>query len=272
MNMVPHGEYTVYTKQGDQWVRQGVLASDRFFRTHELELNVEAGTKTLEVRIEQKGDGMAHLDSVLLNGQPPGTIAEHGKATLEKLSTNDFDVIDASGKTFDLSFDTSGSKVAKLALTGRVKAERIAGRSFKFPASNLYQPMNEASQFYSYRLGSDQGSLRVDGDLSTESLGSPFFRERSLPGTGHPSGDTFGWVSDDGKNLYVAIDFTADNTMDGDKDFAAVYAKTAHGLKEFKVSVPDQAYGRPGFTYTKKVAYQHKTYEFSIPLNERRCG
>jgi hypothetical protein len=66
--------------------------------------------------------------------------------------------------------------------------------------------------------------------------------------------------------LYVAIDFTPDNTFDGDADYTKVYVKTNSGVKEFKVSVPETTWGQQFFTYTDKVSYQHKVYEYQIPL------
>lgn len=97
---------------------------------------------------------------------------------------------------------------------------------------------------------------------------TPFFKEYSVTGTGHPSGFTYGWVRNDTQSLYVTIDFTPDDTMDGDKDYARVYVKTERGIRDFKVSVPETKWGRPDFTYTDKVAYQHKVYDFAIPLEE----
>ena len=76
----------------------------------------------------------------------------------------------------------------------------------------------------------------------------------------------------DDENLYVAIDFTGDNTIDGDKDYAKVYVNTGNEVREFKVSVPEQKWGVAGFTYTKNVHYQHKVYEFKIPLSEIVSG
>ncbi|MBW2624308.1 MAG: hypothetical protein JRD68_15475, partial [Deltaproteobacteria bacterium] len=63
-------------------------------------------------------------------------------------------------------------------------------------------------------------------------------------------------------------DFTGDNTRDGNKDYAKVYVKTEAGLKEFKISEDETRWGTPSFTYTDKVAYQHKVYNFKIPLKE----
>ena len=110
--------------------------------------------------------------------------------------------------------------------------------------------------------------LSLNGDPADISNQNPFFKEFSRTGSGHPSGFTYGWVKTHAENLYVVMDFTADNTYDGDKDYAKVYMKTEAGLKEFKVSVPETKWGKPSFTYTDKVPYQHKVYEFKIPLKE----
>jgi hypothetical protein len=117
-------------------------------------------------------------------------------------------------------------------------------------------------------LDSQKGALKIDGQLDEVAYRRPFFKEYSLAVTGHPSHYTYGWVWNDDQYLYVAMDFTSDNTWDGDKDFAKVYINTESGVKEFKVSVPDTRWGEPGFTYTNKVGYQHKIYEFKIPFTE----
>lgn len=97
---------------------------------------------------------------------------------------------------------------------------------------------------------------------------SPFFKEYSISGTGHPSNYTYGWVYNDAKNLYVAIDFTGDNTRDGDKDYAEVHIKTKDGIKNYRVSEVEKVWGTPGFIYTERANYQHKVYELKIPFNE----
>ncbi|MUT65802.1 hypothetical protein [Paenibacillus sp. NEAU-GSW1] len=124
------------------------------------------------------------------------------------------------------------------------------------------------SEFYTYRLNSSTGNLVIDGQLTEIASRQPFFKEYSIPTTGHPEGYTYGWVWNDDTNLYVVIDFTPDNTMDGDADYSKVYVKTSSGVKEYKASVPETTWGRPFFIYTDKVAYQHKVYEYQIPLDD----
>jgi hypothetical protein len=60
--------------------------------------------------------------------------------------------------------------------------------------------------------------------------------------------------------------------MDGDKDYAKVYINTSNGVREFKVSEAETKWGKPDFTYTNKVAYQHKVYKFKIPFTEIAGG
>jgi len=125
-----------------------------------------------------------------------------------------------------------------------------------------------SSAFYKYELGTRPGALTLDGELVEDDLGKPFFAEFCKPTTGHPSTYNYGWVLDDGENLYVVIDFSGDNTFDGSVDYSAVYAATSSGLRRFELSVPDQTWGVPGFTYTDAEVYQHKVYEYRIPFSE----
>ena len=256
--MKPEGEYEIYVLKGREWTKTGSLAFDRFFRELEIDLaphpKVEGETR---IRLVQKGGGAAHIDAVFLGGIPPQTVeGSEDKLALKKLSKKDFDVTDAYKKTIELVFPSKGGN--RLTLTARVEGEVISKTPFQFPTDNRRKEMNTNSMFYNYELNS--------GTQTRDSR--PFFREFSQSGSGHPSGFTYGWVRNDESNLYVSLDFTPDNTCDGDKDYAKVYAKTGSGVREFKVSVPETRWGKPQFVYTDKVAYQHKVYEFTIPLKE----
>jgi len=253
-NMIPNGEYEIYVLTQDKWQQVGKITFDKFFRERELDLSgFLSNSEEVKVKVIQKGGGAAHIDSVLLGGNPPVAV-EGIQNGLKKLSKKDFDVADAFGKEILITFPEE-SKDSNLRLTARVESTVISKTPFQFPTDNFYRKMDTNSQFYSYKI-------------NAENTPSPFFKEYSLTGSGHPSGYTYGWVSNDDKNLYVKIDFTPDNTMDGDKDYAKVYVKTEEAVKEFKVSVPEARWGSPDFTYTDKVAYQHKIYNFSIPLKE----
>ncbi|MFC1770226.1 CFI-box-CTERM domain-containing protein [Nitrospirota bacterium] len=96
----------------------------------------------------------------------------------------------------------------------------------------------------------------------------PFFKEMSYTGSGHPDGYTYGWVTHDETNLYVGIEYTPDNTIDGPVDYTKVFVNTKEGVKEFKVTAVENKWGTAFFGYTDKVAYQHKIYQFKIPMKE----
>ncbi len=255
----------------------GELAYDKYLTEGQLDLAYAALSGPIWVRISHTGYTAAHIDAILLNGVAPAQVynaAEETELALKKLATRDYDVIDAQGKSLVFSFNqTDVSKSSKvfpviLSLTARIEPKRITEIPFQFPLTNLFQTMSSGSAFYSYVWDSQPGHLTIDGDLTGEQLGQPFFVEFSKTGTGHPSDYTYGWVRNDADALYVAIDFVPDNTMDGDKDYAKVYVNTPAGLRQFKASVPEQRWGQPGFVYTPRVAYQHKVYEFTIPLSE----
>jgi len=265
------GSFVIYTLQEGKWMERGKLGYDRFFTTKKLDLSPYLEPGNVKIRVVEKGGEAAHIDSVLLEGKSPVAVSGiDEKKKMNKLSGSDFDVIDAYGKSIELEFvlPRKEKSLAVFSLTGRIEGKRISRIPFHYPLANLYHPITEHSQFYDYKLGSNHGRLKIDGNISDEMLGKSLFAEHSRTGSGHPSGTTYGWVRNDHKNLYVAIDFTPDDTMDGAKDYTKVYVKTDSGIREFKVSVPEQKWGKPGFSYTDKVTYQHKVYEFAIPLSE----
>jgi hypothetical protein len=264
--MHPNGKYDVYVMKEGKWQKAGKLIFDEFFREREIDLSKYlSGEEKIKIKLAQKGGEAAHIDSVFLGGTPPVEVIGIAKG-LTKLSKKDFDVSDTFGKSIEVIFDKK-MKDNTLKLTARVEGIN-KGIPFQFPLDNLCRKMDTNAHFYPYKLNSRKGDMKVDGHLDEVSKQLPFFKEYSLSITGHPSNYTYGWVWNDDKNLYVTIDFTPDNTMDGNKDYAKVYVNTKNGTKEFKVSVPETRWGSPGFSYTNNVGYQHKVYEFKIPLTE----
>ena len=161
-----------------------------------------------------------------------------------------------------------GCKGSTLTVAARIEPVVISKIPFQFPRINTYRTMSENAAFYSYTPGSAWATLSLGEMLGYVEEREPFFKEYVVPGSGHPPGYVYGWVMNDDENLYVALDFTPDNTVDGELDYAKVYVLTVDGLKEFKVTQSEQTWGRANFTYTDKVNYEHKFYEFVIPLKE----
>ncbi len=194
--------------------------------------------------------------------------------TSTKLSRADYDVIDISNG-IELSYRlvrvrdaSASSSPLTITIDARIEAEVISKAVFRYPKANLKLGSGRRGVAYRYVPGSKPGLLDLDGELTDESLGEKLFAEYIPVASGHPQGITYGWVMDDGRTLYAALDFTPDNTVDRDADFAAVWIDTPDGFRRYQVSENDETWGTSGFTYTDRVGYQHKVYEFAVPFNE----
>ena len=262
-----NGSFLIEVHNGDQYEPAGEIPFNSHYRTGTLPIPIPDQKGDVRIRITKQGGGAAHIDTIQLNGMSP---FKTDGVSIQKISAADYDIIDAHAHPIEVSFSTHDvrGECGTLSLTARIEGNQISKVPFHYPCENLYHEITENSKFYTYRLGSHHGSINVDGVLEKDALEQPFFSEYIHVGSGHPQGETLCWVMDDGANLYVAMDFTADNTVDGEADYAKVYVRTPQGVKEFIVSSLYQDWGKPGFTYTDKVTYQHKSYEFSIPLEE----
>lgn len=252
---VANGALVFQVREDDRWVEAARLSFDEFFR----EKTVRLGRAAREVRIVRDGGHAAHIDAIELgHGSPLGGYAA-------ELAHRDFDVIALPTEPLVLAFD--GPRDALLKLTARVEGSDVCTNPFRFPTANTDE-LQEGSHFYTYTLDAVRGRLTVDGQLDEVAGEDPFFRGYAHAQTGHPSNDVYGWVRNDDATLFVAIDFTGDNTMDGDADYARVVVNTRHGLRTFTVTASENTWGVPGFVYTDRVSYRHKVYEVAIPLAE----
>jgi hypothetical protein len=260
------GLYEISVFKNGQWQQVGSLEYSKFLREKKIDLGqFFPSEKNIKLKLIQKGGGAAHIDAVFLGGVPPSNITGSGeKLALKKLSKRDFDVLDAFEKSLELNF-TGTHPDKTLKLTARIEPKTISKTPFQFPIANLFKSINKNSDFYTYTLKSNNGSSSEKNSKKAE---KPFFKVLCQTDSGHPDGFTYGWVRNDDKSLYVDLDFTPDNTKDGDKDYARVYVKTDAGFKAFKVSETQKKWGSPDFTYTDNVRYQHKKYHFEIPLKE----
>lgn len=246
-----NGVYAVQVLSGGAWKTVGTASFGLHYTTRTVSL---PGDHDL-VRLVQSGGTAAQLDSVSLDGLAPSAVSGSADLlALKKVLATDNDVTNAYGDAVVLTFPSGGST---LQIDARIQGDISGAFPFEYPAANSYKPVDLASSFYSYRVG--------DVPTAIDTAGTPFIRVFSAPGTGHPMGYTYAWVADDAKYLLVTIDFTPDNTMDGDEDYAKVHVKTTDGVKDFKVSVAERTWGVAAFTYTDKVSYQHKLYTFKIP-------
>jgi hypothetical protein len=261
-----NGTFEISVKTDDQWIKAGDLGFSKFQETKEIDLGGYIKGDDVLIKITQDGGGASYLDAVFLDGMQAVKANDSDGKVLNKLSKEDLDVTPVEDG-ITLEFRVSGGK-GILSVTGRIEPEEISKEPLQFPLANNYKQKNQIIDFYSYKLNTNYGRITADGVLDEVAGTEVFAKEYQVPGSGHPAGDTYFWVMNDDENLYVVMDFTPDNTYDGDKDYAKVYVNTDEGIKEFRVSVPETAWGSPGFTYTDKVVYEHKVYEFVIPLSE----
>jgi len=277
--------YHVSTWDGSDWVERGVLHYRRFYREQQMDLSAWLPDIDGEykLRIRQTGKEAAHVESVaLLHARRraiPSSVVKlddslyaslvdrwtdtpRGEDALASVSHNDYEVLDL----FEAQMQVEWKNLARggqviLALNAR---EEALSKLNTLPFT--YAGAGEGG--YSYQLAAN-APINVDGNLGADDgLDAPLFQHFSRPGTGHPSATVSGYVGSDREFLYGALDFTVDNTLDGDLDWAAMRVMTASGWKEFRVTVQDDRYGLVNFTRTPAVPFPHKYYEFRIPLAE----
>lgn len=260
--------YQVWTQEGDTWVERGALHYDSLYETKDLDLTTwfKDSDSPYHVRITQQGMDAAHIDYVALsvNGkqyQPVKAVnVLTGEDILPKVIAGDHDVADVHGATVDFIWDTVPN-AGRITLVMNAREEDLSARTavpFRYPEAN----------YYSVKL--DQSlPIKLDGKITPEDrLPEPLFTEYTRPVTGHPEGFSYGYVKSDGTYLYGVLDFTSDNTLDDGRDWASIEIATATGIKTFLVNDSQKAYGETSLTYTDKVNYEHKVYEFRVPLSE----
>jgi hypothetical protein len=265
-SLAPQGCLEVQALVGGFWQPAGDLPFGTHFREAEVSLPAAAlAAPRVRVRLVQHGGGAAHLDEVSIGSTGPVRVqgaSEPGALAL--VLRTDHDVLDVFGKTIDLTFP-SAAPGSTLRLVARVEGPLVEGEPFAFPPANQFRPLTAGSAFYRYRptAGGRAPSWPEALDPATA-----LFAERCSPTTGHPEGVTWGWVANDDENLYAAVEFTPDNTRDGDADWASVQVETGGEIREFRVSERETRWGRPSFAPTARAAYRHKLYEFAIPFSE----
>lgn len=159
----------------------------------------------------------------------------------------------------------SGARTLQIA--GRIEGE-VSATPYIYPTHNRAKSPAEIRFYERYQLGSRRLTAKVDGRLSEYTQQAPALVGQQIAGSGHPTGKSYVWLGNDNDYLYGGLDFTSDNTFDHDKDYASLVFNVRGQPKEFRVSVNAKAWGDVAFDYTDKVNYQHKTYEFKIPLSE----
>jgi uncharacterized repeat protein (TIGR01451 family) len=253
-----YGSFDVLLLKGASWTFQG----ERSFRNYETwELPLTHGPGTVTLRLHQHGHDSAYVDYVALKKggllYEPATAVnpDSGADICHKLVAIDYDVCDAWESTLELTWD---SVPADTTLVMRAMEEDL-GPSHGSP---LYHPFLREGRTLSYTLVND-GGIVVDGVLNESK--EPSFNVFWRPDTPHPDGYTYGWLHADDQYLYAAVEVTSDNTPD-EEDWGALFVMVNSKLREFRVAPAEATWGQIGFQYTSSVSYEHRIYEFAIPL------
>lgn len=260
------GNFLVEVQTDQGWKPLGALRFNRSLGTRDIAWDGASHS----IRITHRGSTEAHIDCVLLNHAPPSHVEGiplDPALSIEKLRARDGDLIRAGNQCINLIFQAA-ERNGVLSLTARIEPEALSKNPLRYPVGNQFRDPQEPTEFFEYRLNSCQAAFIVDGELHGEALGTPLVKTWIEPISGHPSGFTYAWVANDAENLYVALDVVPDNTLDSGLDYGTVFIQTSQGVKPFTIMTDQQEWGVTGFTYTPRTAYQHKTYEFSIPLGE----
>jgi len=145
----PAGEYQVLIEKAGAWQPIVSLSFGQRFTTRTLDLSGSCDkAQPARIRLLQKGGGAAHIDAVLLGGAPPQKVdSQDPELALKKLSAQNFDVVDAFGKTIEVEFPGNRSD-SVLSLTARVEPEAISKVPFQFPSANLFKPIDRDARFF----------------------------------------------------------------------------------------------------------------------------
>ena len=264
----PNGDFVVSIERQGRWLEVGRLGADRFLREQRLDLAPWLqNAQKAHVRIRQAGGGASHLDAVLLGGRAP---IGSSSATLNKLSRRDNDLATAGGREIDLTFAALRRPLSGLcpaASKARSSARSRCSSRWRTPSGAVAllgllllppgQLRSAAAAFRRPRLAGRGRQRR-----------QPFFEALSPTGSGHPTGYTYGWVSNDVATSTSPSTSRRTTPMTATRTTPRCMSAATGGCASSRSRSPKSAGARPHFVYTDKVAYQHKVYDFAIPLSE----
>jgi len=242
--------FVVSTEAGGAWGEAGFMAFDDVFREGRLGLPASHGP--VRLRLLKRGPGPGHIDLARVDGRGATAVRNAtDERPLSLLRDKDFDVLHVPEPpgVLELTFPGGG----ELLLAARVEGERSVEEPFRFPAANLHRPMTPDRSFYRCDPGPEPRLL---------------FAEGTSPGTGHPWGMTAATAWQECGRLRVRLDFQADNTLDGERDYASLHLRGNGEVKTYTITAADRRWGEPLFAYTPAVPWRHKVYEFDLPLEE----
>jgi hypothetical protein len=259
------GGFHISQWTGETWEKIYLHQFQVQYSTKAFTTNVVDGK--VDLKIVQTGMPFADIDQISLVVDGEELIPEYarytgnGQSVLEDVLELDHNVVIAHEQEIEIFWDVPGAiDQVTVYLTAN---EYGHGIPFQFPQNG----------YAAYEMGSNPGSITVDG-LISETDGtipsySPFWR----PATGHPDGYTFIYINDDEQYVYFSLDITLDNSNEYGEDWAEIRLRQPDGSEQaFRVDDFNTTWGKAGFGLTSKVSYKHQTCEFAIPKNITGSG
>ena len=252
--MVPNGDFlvTFFNKDNEEIISYSVYA-DEFVRKN----SINIPEKAKKFSVKKVNGNKAHIDAIISeDGNLKSLNLNHDSQ--KKISAYDGDLINMNENSIEFQIENSPET---LDLFGRIEGELMENPFFYPETNSVLDKIDETASFYPYT----PKSFNAVKDFDEKSCYKKFF---SVPATGHPLGYTYIWAWNDKENLYVKLDITCDNTNDSDGDYATLYVKNQSDVNSYRISATESDYGQTVFTYTDKVKYAHKVYDFVIPVAE----
>jgi parallel beta-helix repeat protein len=245
----------------DVWQEMYSSPFATMYSTKEFKFNKVNGQ--VKLRVVQNGNApFADVEAIQLTAcgvDITPTYAKYvdsGESVLEDILAIDHNVAIAHEKEIEVSWGipTSCNEQAIVALTAN---EYFSGLPLYFPDAGYAA----ISQNIAVPL--------IDGYLDeTDGIEEPTYTDLWRSDSGHPTGYTYIYTSQDDENVYLSLDITSDNTNEYGLDWLEITFLTDEGDKTFRVDDYSDQYGKCGFGLTSKVTYKHQTCEVKIPKSE----
>lgn len=227
---------------------------NRFTSEYAVDLSrFSTNDKYIDLKIEKEKGKRLFFDTITLSGNAPVLIDGLKESSgIDTLSKEDKNLFPLEKGEMILRFKTAGKKI--LRIVGRSESQNSEVIPFVFPVQNRGFKREAYYKFYSY-------------DLKT-GVRKEIFREFITTSSGHPAGYTSAYAYSDENYFYLTLDFTSDNTRDGEEDYASIILKRGDERYEYFIRENYDRWGSVEFISTKEANYPHKVYKFRIPRSE----
>lgn len=222
---------------------------------------------SVKIKITQKGSEFAGIDQLSLEACGKKVRANY----IKDLTNNENVLSDLNSLDNNIVTMEKGKTIEALWKISYFCKEPVSIflNANEYPSSNNFFRSPAGDDYLNYTFQNRNKFMWIDGKISeVDRVLKPLYEFFWIPGTGHPEGNTYVYITEDKKNVYFSLDITPDNTDDYGKDWAKILIKSGNVEKEFKIDDYHNEWGKCDFGLTSKVKYKHQTCEFKIPKKE----